>query len=58
MYTNFLSMCMNFMSIEWMDVKTLVAPWTTHSLVSGIATGVQVAKNTGSFLLQSGKNER
>ena len=43
------SMCINFMSMAWMEVKTLVAPWTTHSRVSGIATGVHMATNTGSF---------
>lgn len=49
---------MNFMSIEWMLVKTFVAPCTTHSRVSGIATGVQLAKNTGSFRLHSGRNDK
>jgi hypothetical protein len=46
---------MNFMSIEWMAVNTVVEPWTTASLVSGIATGLQVARKTGSFLLHSGR---
>lgn len=55
--TYFKSKCINRMSIEWIEVKTLVAPWTTHSLVSGIATGVQVAKKTGSFRLHRGKND-
>lgn len=43
------------MSIEWMEVKTDVDPWTTHSRVSGMATGVHVARNTGSLRLQSGR---
>lgn len=42
-------------SIEWMDVNILVAPWTTHSLVSSIATGVHQAMNTGSFRLTFGR---
>jgi hypothetical protein len=49
---------MNFISIECMEVNTLVAPWTTHSLVSGMATGVHVARNTGSFRLQSGRKDK
>lgn len=49
---------MNLISIECIDVNTLVAPCTTHSLVSGIATGVQVARKTGSFLLHSGRNDK
>jgi hypothetical protein len=44
--------------MEWMVVNTFVAPCTTHSLVSGIATGVQVARNTGSFRLQSGRKDK
>lgn len=55
--TYFLSIWMNFMSIEWIVVKTEVLPWTTHSRVSGIATGVHVAKKTGSLREQSGRNE-
>lgn len=46
---------MNFISIEWIEVNTLVLPCTTHSRVSGIATGVHVARNTGSLRLQSGR---
>lgn len=42
------------MSIEWIDVNMLVVPWTTHSRVSGMATGVQVATNTGSWRDESG----
>lgn len=57
-YTHFLSMWTNFMSMAWMEVKTLVAPWTTHSLVSGMATGVQEARNTGSLRLHSGRNDK
>lgn len=56
--TYFLSMCMNFMSIECMVVKTFVAPWTTHSRVSGIAIGVQVARNTGSLRLHNGRKDK
>ena len=44
-----------FMSIEWVVVKTLVAPWATDSRVSGKASGVQAAKNTGSFREHNGK---
>jgi hypothetical protein len=51
-------MCTIFMSIEWMVVKTFVAPWATHSLVSGMAIGVHVAKNTGSFRLHNGRNDK
>lgn len=51
------SICMNFISMECIDVKTLVAPCTTHSRVSGIATGVHVAMNTGSFREHSGRYE-
>lgn len=51
-------MCMIFISIEWIVVKTFVAPCTIHSRVSGIAIGVQVAKNTGSLRLHSGKYDR
>lgn len=43
------------MSIEWIEVKTLVLPWTTHSRVSGIATGVHVARKTGSERLHRGR---
>ncbi|CAG9816766.1 unnamed protein product [Phaedon cochleariae] len=50
-------MWMYRMSIEWMDVNTLVAPCTTHSLVSGMATGVHVARKTGSLRLHSGRND-
>lgn len=46
------------MSIEWIVVNTFVAPWTTHSRVSGIAIGVQVAMNTGSFRLHRGRYDR
>lgn len=53
--TYFLSKWTNFMSMEWMEVKIAVLPWTTHSRVSGIATGVQVAKKTGSFRLHKGR---
>lgn len=53
-----LSMCKYFMSIECIVVKILVAPCTTLSRVSGRTTGVQEAKNTDSFLLQSGTNGR
>lgn len=54
-FTYTLSICVNFMSIEWIVVKTDVFPWTTHSRVSGMAIGVQVARKTGSFRLQSGR---
>lgn len=57
-FTYILSTCMNFMSIEWMAVNTVVEPWTTASRVSGIATGLQVARKTGSFLLHSGRYDR
>lgn len=56
--THFLSTCRNVMSMAWIEVKTLVAPWTTHSRVSGMATGVQVARNTGSFREQSGTKDK
>lgn len=56
--THFLSTCIIFMSIECIVVKTFVAPCTTHSLVSGMAMGAQAAKNTGSFRLHSGKNDK
>lgn len=46
------------MSIECIDVNTLVLPCTTHSRVSGIAIGVQVAKNTGSSRDDKGKNPK
>jgi len=42
-------------SIVWVDVKMLVAPWTTHSLVSGMAIGVHHDTKTDSFLEQSGR---
>lgn len=58
LYTYFLSMCIIFMSIEWIVVNTFVAPCTMHSRVSGIAIGVHVAKNTGSLRLHSGKYDR
>jgi len=32
-----------------------VAPWTTHSLVSGMAIGVHQDRKTGSLREQSGK---
>lgn len=48
----------NFMSMEWMDVKTLVLPWTTHSRVSGIAMGVQVARKTGSSRDDKGRTPK
>ena len=48
-------MLTNFMSIECTDVKMLVAPWATHSRVSGMAMGVHVATNTGSFRLHRGR---
>ena len=41
----------------WTVVKILVAPWTTHSRVSGMATGVHRAISTGSLRLHSGKYE-
>lgn len=56
--THFLSMWMNFMSMEWMEVNTFVAPCTTHSRVSGIAMGVHVARNTGSLRLHNGRNDK
>ena len=56
--THFLSTWRKVMSMAWMEVKTLVAPCTTHSLVSGMATGVQVARNTGSFREHSGTKDR
>lgn len=48
----------NFMSIEWTEVNTFVLPWTTHSRVSGIAIGVQVAKNTGSSRDDKGRTPK
>ena len=42
-------------SIEWMEVKILVAPCTTHSRVSGIAMGVHHDRKTGSFREQRGR---
>lgn len=56
--TYILSMYRNFMSMEWMDVKTLVLPCTTHSRVSGMASGVQVARNTGSSRDDNGKQPK
>lgn len=56
--TYFLSMCIIFISIEWIVVNTFVAPCTMHSRVSGIAIGVHVAKNTGSFRLHNGKYDK
>ena len=41
-------------SMLWMEVKMFVAPCTTHSLVSGMATGVHHDKKTGSLREQSG----
>lgn len=51
-------MWMNFMSMECMEVNTLVAPCTTHSRVSGMAIGVHVARNTGSFRLHRGRKDK
>ena len=41
-------------SMLWIEVKMLVAPWTTHSRVSGIAMGVHQDTKTGSFREQRG----
>lgn len=51
-------MCRYFMSIEWIVVKILVAPWTMLSRVSGKTTGVQEARKTNSLRLQTGTNGR
>ena len=47
---------MIFMSREWTVVKTLVAPCTTISLFSGMASGVHQATNTGSSREHSGSS--
>lgn len=46
------------MSIECSDVKTFVFPSTIQSRVSGIAIGLQVAKNTGSSRDDKGRNPK
>ena len=53
-HTYFESMLVILKSMLWIEVKMFVAPWTTHSLVSGIAIGVHHDKNTGSFREQRG----
>ena len=44
-------------SMLWMEVKMFVAPCTTHSWVSGIATGLHYDKKMSSFREQSGNTQ-
>ena len=47
--TYFASIDVILKSMLWIEVKIFVAPWTTHSRVSGIAIGVHHDRKTGSL---------